>query len=375
MIIQASDIASQGTSSYSKKETQSVSLTAFGSGKNFSYVSKTETAAVLTLTGTTLEKMQQAHENNERIQAEAAKFKPNRTQTNPVGNRFAPINPLELKASIIEMMIAALTGKKVEASSILGPQNRQNPLTNAITGQAAAFGASQSQAFRGVSGGYDLVTTTASMESESVSYSAKGLVQTADGKNISVNISMNMSRSTVSVMQNAMSFAPSQGNNFCDPLIINYAGTAASLSGETFDFDLTMDGKKENIHFAGQGSGFLALDKNGDGKIGDGSELFGPQSGNGFNDLRQYDKDGNGWIDEADSVFSQLRVWAKDQNGKDQLFTLKELDIGAIYLGEVKTSYGLNSPSGTFAGQMQSTSFFLKENGGAGTVSHVDLVV
>ncbi len=37
-----------------------------------------------------------------------------------------------------------------------------------------------------------------------------------------------------------------------------------------------------NIAFATGNSGFLAFDKNADGMINDGSELFGPESGNGF---------------------------------------------------------------------------------------------
>ena len=41
------------------------------------------------------------------------------------------------------------------------------------------------------------------------------------------------------------------------------------------------------------GSGYLALDKNGDGTINDGSELFGTRNGDGFADLAQYDEDGN----------------------------------------------------------------------------------
>ena len=103
-----------------------------------------------------------------------------------------------------------------------------------------------------------------------------------------------------------------------DPLVINFNGSAAQLTSTKFSFDIDTDGTTENISFAAPGSGFLALDKNHDGKINDGSELFGPASGNGFKELAAYDQDGNQWIDENDAVFSRLKVWSKDGEGKDR---------------------------------------------------------
>ena len=67
--------------------------------------------------------------------------------------------------------------------------------------------------------------------------------------------------------------------------------------------------------------------------INDGNELFGTKSGDGFKDLAKYDKDRNGWIDEADDIFDDLRIWTKDEQGNDKLLTLKEAGVGAIYLG------------------------------------------
>jgi hypothetical protein len=160
-----------------------------------------------------------------------------------------------------------------------------------------------------------------------------------------------------------------------DPLVINYGGSAASLTGEKFEFDLTMDGVPEWMSSLGAGSGFLAVDKNGDGKINDGSELFGPKTGCGFSELRQHDADGNGWIDAADKIFAQLLVWSKDQNGNCQIFTLEQLGIGAIYLGNVDTEFSFKGDENKTLGVMRSTSFFLKTCGKAGTLSHIDMAI
>src|SRR5690606_22817344 len=118
-----------------------------------------------------------------------------------------------------------------------------------------------------------------------------------------------------------------------DPLVLDFGGPAAALSDVRFDFDLDGDGRKEQLPLL-RGSGFLAFDRNANGRIDDGRELFGPASGDGFAELAQLD-DGNGWIDEADAAWSQLRLWSPDADGKGRLQTLNEAGVGAFYLGRV----------------------------------------
>ena len=160
-----------------------------------------------------------------------------------------------------------------------------------------------------------------------------------------------------------------------DPLVINFGAAGASLTQNKFDFDLNFDGTTDRISFAGPGSGFLVYDANGDGVINDGRELFGPSSGNGFAELAAYDCDGNGWIDENDSIYEHLQIWVRDPDGTDRLFALGEKGIGAIYLGNVSADYLLGSPGASPDGQIRRTGFFLRENGSAGTMQHVDIAV
>lgn len=161
---------------------------------------------------------------------------------------------------------------------------------------------------------------------------------------------------------------------FCDPLVINLDTNTANISDQKFYFDLDADGHKEAISTLGAGSGFLALDKNGDGRINDGSELFGAKSGNGFADLAKYDSDHNGWIDEADEIFDQLLIWTKDSRGRDVLCGLGQAGVGAIYLGNVSTEFTMTQTgSREVNARVRKTGIFLYENGMAGTVQHVDL--
>ena len=207
-------------------------------------------------------------------------------------------------------------------------------------------------------------------ETEETGFHASGRACSEDGRTIDFNINILMSRSYMEYMNVSI---PTMADALCDPLVVNIGSDTADVRDQTFKFDLDADGKEDEISMLGKGSGFLALDKNGDGKINDGSELFGTNSGDGFGDLREYDSDGNGWIDENDDVFSKLKVWCKDENGKDILMELKEADIGAIYLGEQRTEFSLGGVDGYRDGVIRSTGVFLRESTGAGTIQHVDL--
>lgn len=227
-----------------------------------------------------------------------------------------------------------------------------------------------------IGGRQNLVTETKRIsstlvEQEAVSVQAGGYVQTEDGRSISFGVNLNMSREFAS----QVNIETTQQVVMTDPLVINMDELPAGIRDMTFQFDIDCDGKLDEISMLREGSGFLALDKNGDGKINDGSELFGTRSGNGFADLAVYDEDGNGWIDENDEIFDQLRIWSKDKDGKDVLKTLKEADVGAIYLGSTKSQFSItDKKENDVLGAVRATGIYLKEStGAAGTVQQVDL--
>ena len=153
-------------------------------------------------------------------------------------------------------------------------------------------------------------------ETEETSYTTQGTVKCADGREISFNLNLNMSRSFQEYYEENYAVLEA---SMCDPLVINLDGNIAELSDQTFHFDIDGDGETDEINRLAKGSGYLSLDKNGDGKINDGTELFGTASGNGFADLAAYDEDGNGFIDEGDEIFDKLKIWIMDENGNEQL--------------------------------------------------------
>ena len=199
-------------------------------------------------------------------------------------------------------------------------------------------------------------------EMEQTSFQAQGVVQTADGRRIEFSAALYMHREFQSA--SVTTSAPQTA----DPLVVNFGGAPASVTGAKIAFDLNSDGKLENVSFVAGGSGLLALDSNGDGQVNDGRELFGPQTGNGFAELASYDSDGNGWIDEADPIFSKLRIWTQDG-----LSTLADKGIGAISTAAAETPFALKDAANVLQANIRATGVYLSESGAAGTVQQVDL--
>lgn len=208
-------------------------------------------------------------------------------------------------------------------------------------------------------------------EMENTAFSTQGTVRCADGREISFNLNVEMSRSFQEYYEENVTIAQV---NLCDPLVINLEGNIAELSDQTFYFDIDADGEEDEISRLTASSGFLALDKDENGVINDGSELFGAKSGDGFADLAAFDEDGNGFIDEGDSIWNKLKIWIMDENGEQQLYSLADKGVGAICLMNAGTDFSLTNRANETDGIIRKTGFFLFENGNAGTVQHVDLV-
>ncbi len=239
---------------------------------------------------------------------------------------------------------------------------------------------------------------TSHVEEEATSFSGQGIALTEDGRQIDFNVNFSLSRRFESYAGISMARAA----NLIDPLVINVGSDVTSISDQSFYFDIDCDGKEDKIRGLGPGTGFLTYDMNGDGIINDGSELFGTKSGDGFKDLARYDSDGNGWIDENDEIYGKLQVWLRGEDGEDTLLSLKEADVGAIYLGSAPTAYSYYGDEGdanaaeavrsatdvnnavnpasvdiassmAVTAMMRASGLFLRESGGVGTVHQIDL--
>lgn len=159
-----------------------------------------------------------------------------------------------------------------------------------------------------------------------------------------------------------------------DPLIIDLGGDGVELSDDTFSFDLDADGESDQISRPKGNSGFLALDKNGDGIINDGTELFGTQNGDGFKDLARYDSNSDGKIDKDDPIYDKLRIWKPGANGdQGELIGLGEVGIGAIFLDAKNNEQLMQSASGETLGVQRKSAAYQRTDGSEGQIHHIDL--
>jgi hypothetical protein len=136
------------------------------------------------------------------------------------------------------------------------------------------------------------------------------------------------------------------GGTNCSPIIIDLTGDGFFLTSAAngVKFDIANTGAPIQIAWsANSNNAFLVLDRNGNGVINSGAELFGnftpqPTSAhpNGFLALAQYDTNGDGVIDAKDPIYSQLRLWVDaNHDGISQpgeLHTLPEMGVFSISL-------------------------------------------
>lgn len=273
---------------------------------------------------------------------------------------------------VIKQMIKQLTGRDVEVDDIIPPG-----AANWTRGKSATVPKKQQDSTTPRQPAQQVETRYRRREEysevEKTQFAGAGKVTTSDGQVIDFKAALSLHREYHEVSETRIDTgAPSQRR---DPLVINFDTDSATLGDDKISFDLDGDGSKERISFLAPGSGFLALDRNGDGKINDGTELFGAQSGDGFADLAQFDDDGNGWIDENDAVWAKLRIWTRDASGGFGQVDLKSRGIGAIYLGSNETTFSLTDQRNQEHGLIRRSGIYLKEDGKAGTVQQLDLTV
>lgn len=158
-----------------------------------------------------------------------------------------------------------------------------------------------------------------------------------------------------------------------DPLVLDLAGDGLNLTkaGKGALFDVNADGKLDSTGWVQGDDALLVYDKNGNGQIDNGSELFGDQNGskNGFAELSKYDKNFDGKINNLDPIFKALKLY-QDNNGngkieKNELMSLSQMGIKSLNLNFMQTNKDLNGNSLVLNGS------FERNDGSSGLLADV----
>ncbi|MGL6498545.1 hypothetical protein [Aeromonas dhakensis] len=278
------------------------------------------------------------------------------TETGKSEQDGIPNDGIDNRQRLIKLMIEAMLGHKIELPEPIKPAEQGAEGVSAPTGEGSQPAAEPDQ----------LVEVTDSLlQKEQLNVVAAANLQTQDGQTLQLDLGFVLDWRQLDISQRRTTL-----NALKDPLVLSLDGKIAGLTDARVNFDLDQDGKADSLPGLSEGSGFVALDRNGNGTIDDGGELFGARSGNGFGELATLDEDGNGVLDERDSQFSALQFWQPDQSP----IALVELGIGAILLHPLDTPFNHLGESGN-QGVLRQSGLYVTEQGKGGWVQQVDLRV
>jgi hypothetical protein len=271
------------------------------------------------------------------------------------------------------MLIEKITGHKVH---LIDPRTIRTD-ADAAAAQAgrqaaavvAAASGSQVAPQQPVGWGVEVKAEQVHHESETTDFAASGQIVTAAGRTIAFDYRVEMHRDQTQTA--TIDIQAGDAIKKVDPIALNLNGGPVELSSDRSGFDIDSDGRAEQVALTAAGSYFLALDRNGNGQIDGGSELFGPSTGDGFRELKALDADHNGWIDAADAAYARLQLWSGASGGPT---SLAAAGVGALFVGaSASTQFDIRNSADETLGQVVSSSVYLGENGQPGVLQQVDL--
>jgi hypothetical protein len=224
---------------------------------------------------------------------------------------------IETNLRLIEALVYQVMGKRIKLQVKQSGQD--------ATGQETQLNQAMSPVQERDGWGLIYEYQEATAEQESIHFNSGGTVTTANGRMLAFSLEFNMSRAYYE--QNGME-VHLDGAAQADAYTVMMERRAQSFGGQTDSHD-------------------------------------------GYMELRAYDLDRNGWIDEADDVCGRLSILPMSEKGDKTLIRLADVGIGAIYLQEADTPYEAGDSTDT-CGDIRSGFAYLKENGSTG-VHHIDL--
>jgi len=206
---------------------------------------------------------------------------------------------------------------------------------------------------------------------QNLNYQIQGKFNIND-QTLSLNYNVNLTHKHTSYSKMEISAATLK-----DPLLVQFDSQAlGEIKGEKA-FDINQDNALDKLPIFSGDIGYLVYDQNFNQQADNGSELFGPKTGQGFMELAKLDSNNNGFIDVEDQAFEQLYIWQPNENINqvDQWLSLKEAKIQAISLSAINTPFTFYDHNGEVQAQLRQSSFAISDEGYGRGVHQVDIRV
>lgn len=280
--------------------------------------------------------------------------------------------PLPPKLALLKQLVVAIAGKNFDLADDsfknlpvdqldINTTDLKQPNTHAsldiVTIEGQAFMAQQ-----------QLLVTETTLFKQQLNYDMQGSFN-FNGEQRDVSLSVQYQYEFERVSEFYLSAA-----QLVDPLVIQYGPNAIGEVENGVEFNLNAQHQHANLPMFSGDVGYLVYDKNANGKADNGSELFGPTTQFGFNELAQLDDNGDGFISNEDGVFSQLYLW-KETADTTHWQSLADAGIEAIYLTAVNTPYFFYDEDFAVQAKIRQTSFAISSTLGATPVHQIDISV
>jgi hypothetical protein len=165
-----------------------------------------------------------------------------------------------------------------------------------------------------------------------------------------------------------------------DPLILDLDGDGIQTISKAVGIHFDHDGNQfsETTGWVGKNDGLLVWDRNGNGTIDNGSELFGNSTllntgiyaGNGFAALAELDSNRDGKVDAKDTAFQQLRIW-KDGDSNAVLADGELLTLDAAGVRSISLRYTNQNFTDTQGNRILQVGTYTRLDGSTSTIDDV----
>ena len=293
----------------------------------------------------------------------------------PIQNKLEDVTyerPKEIKLQLMILVLERFLGRSLDISDFSFHINNDNNV-DSINSPFQSFSALDTELInidgRSFQQGDMLFLEQWQSHEQQLNYQIQGQFNIND-QILSLNYNVNLTHKHTSYSKMEISAATLK-----DPLLVQFDSQAlGEIKGEKA-FDINQDKTLDKLPIFSGDIGYLVYDQNDNQQADNGSELFGPKTGQGFMELAQLDSNNNGFIDVEDQAFEQLYIWQPNENSSqvEQWLSLKEAKIQAISLSAINTPFTFYDHNGEVQAQLRQSSFAISDEGYGRGVHQVDV--